>query len=47
MFLFHTVSVNYFVHVGGVVKDQAEADEDTSWKERAAMAVGKRDWYLC
>ncbi len=26
---------------GGVVKDQAEADEGTSLKERGAMAVGK------
>ena len=29
-------------YVGGVIKDQAEADEDTSLKERAAMAVGKQ-----
>ena len=26
---------------GGVVTDQAEADEDTSMKNRALMAVGK------
>ena len=27
--------------VGGVVKDQAEADEDLSIKQRTALAVGK------
>lgn len=26
---------------GDVIKDQAEADEDSSVKERAAMGVGK------
>ena len=26
---------------GGVITDQAEADEDTSMKERLALAVGK------
>ena len=29
------------LHVGGVLTDQAEADEDTSLKERAALGVGK------
>ena len=33
--------ISLVVFAGGVVKDQAEADEDTSWKERAAIAVGK------
>ena len=28
-------------NVGGVVSDQAEADEDTSLRNRALMAVGK------
>ena len=28
-------------HTGGVVKDQAEADEGTSMKERVGMAAGK------
>ena len=27
--------------LGGVITDQAEADEDTSLKERVAIAVGK------
>lgn len=27
--------------IGDVIKDQAEADEDSSLKERAKMAVGK------
>lgn len=29
------------VNAGGVVKDQAEMDEDATWKERTAKAVGK------
>ena len=31
----------YINFVGGVITDQAEADEDTSLKERVAVAVGK------
>ena len=31
----------YINFVGGVITDQAEVDEDTSLKERVAMAVGK------
>ena len=27
--------------IGGVITDQAEADEDTALKERVALAVGK------
>ena len=27
--------------IGGVITDQAEADEDTSIKNRALMAIGK------
>lgn len=33
-------------HTGGVVKDQAEADEGTSLKERVGMAAGKDVWLI-
>ena len=35
-------SFPYDNYAGGVVKDQAEADEDTSLKNRALMAIGER-----
>ena len=28
------------IYVGGVVKDQAEADKDMNWKQRVALAAG-------
>ncbi len=37
----HNLGNSLMFAAGGVVKDQAEADEGTSLKERGAMAVGK------
>lgn len=34
------VSVTWGVFIGGVVKDQAEADKDTNWKQRLVLAAG-------
>ena len=34
-------NVIFFSLIGGVVKDQAKADEDLSIKERVALGVGK------
>ena len=38
-----SVNVIYFIllFVGGVVKDQATADEDTSLKDRGLIAISK------
>ena len=30
----------YYVHVGDIVKDQAEAESDMSLKQRIALGVG-------
>ena len=30
----------YTYIAGGIVKDQAEADEDTNWKQRVAIGIG-------
>ena len=38
---FSTYEYYVYYDVGSVVKDQAEADEDTSLKNRALLAVGK------
>ena len=35
------------VFIGTVVKDQAEADEDASLRERAGLATGKDVEFLC
>lgn len=42
MLFSHTmlVSVTWGVFIGGVVKDQAEADKDTNWKQRLVLAAG-------
>lgn len=44
IFLFNFFEIKSFyccyIHTGGVIKDQATADEDASMKERLAIGVG-------
>ena len=41
LLLWPSARFSFLSIIGGVVKDQAEADKDTNWKQRVAMGIGR------